>query len=132
MLHANLVRSFVHVEIRAHAVARAVHVVKSVAPEVAAGNGVDLRARGRTGELAHLKLDVALKHEGVDEALLVGDGAEGYCARDVGRSVKILPARVYQDEALWTQAGVRLRRGLIMNDGPVLLICQMVSNDGPR
>ena len=43
-LHAELVRTLVHAEVLAHAVARAMQVVQTLAPHVLAGEDVHLRA----------------------------------------------------------------------------------------
>ena len=90
VFHAYLVRAFMHAEVRAYAVARAVQIVEACAPKAAAGYGVDLRARRAAEKAAQLKLDVGFEHEGVDAPLLVGERAEGYGARDVGCAVEIL------------------------------------------
>ena len=65
---------------------------------------------------------MGLEDEGEDAALLVGDGAEGYGAGDVGGAVEILCSAVEQQQSLGSQGNVGLGCGLVVDDGSMLLI----------
>ena len=120
VLHAYLVRPLVHVEIGAHAVPGAMHIVHALAPHGTPGEYVQLGSRGSARKLAKLKLDVPLENERVDAPLFVCERAERYGAGDIGGAVFVLRATVQQQEAPWLQRRVGVGRGLVAHVRPML------------
>ena len=122
ILHAYLVRSLVHVEVAAHAVSRAVQIVVPLCPHILARQGVELCAAGTVGEGQHIELDVSFQHERIDASLLFGQRSECDSSRDVGRTVLILRATVYEQQPLRLQRHVGRLGGFVVHDGAVLLV----------
>ncbi|CCY16574.1 oRF1 [Prevotella sp. CAG:755] len=108
-----------HVQVGAHAVARAVSVVQAFLPEPVACRGVELGAARAVRETAAAQCDVPFEYEGVGAALLVGERAEGHGARDVCGAVVVLRPGVEQEQAAGTQLRVGVGRGFVVHDGAV-------------
>ena len=93
---ADLVRPFVHTEVRPHAVARAVAEVHSFLPEGSAGGSVELQPRSPGREAHPRERDVSFQYEGVDATFFVGERSEGDGAGDVRCPGKVLRPAVEQ------------------------------------
>ena len=125
-LHANLVRTFMHIQITSNPMSRTVQVVIPLAPHRFAGDGIDLRAARPGGETAQGKLDVSLQHQGVNAPLLLCQPAQGNGPCDVCRTVFVLCPAVNEHQPVRLYGGVCRRGRLVMHDGTV----RLVTHDG--
>ena len=121
-VHADALRSFVHVEEVSHAVPRAVQVVHAALPNGHTGQHVQLGAARAFGEHGLCQGDVPLQNQGIIFFLFLRQRAEGNGAGDVRGAVQILGARIEQKEAFGFQRDVCFRRSLIVHDGAVRAI----------
>ena len=111
--------AFVDVEVRAHAVARAVPVVEPLFPEELARERVEREARGALGEDGRVERDDALEDERVRFALHFGWGAQVQGPRRVGCAVEVLGARVAEVDGAGVDGGAVARFGFVVDDGRV-------------
>ena len=122
IVHAELMRTLMHVEVRAHAMTGAVEVVDSVFPHRGAGQRVELAAVGATREDSAGEVDKAAQHERVVAPLLVGERTQRDGAGDVGGAVEILTTRVNQQQTHRLHRYVGVGRRLVMHDGTMVAI----------
>src|SRR5258705_11950327 len=107
-------REFVDGEEASDAVAGAVRVIEPGLPQRTAGEAVELRAARALGEDRGGDRDVALKDSRKAVAHLVGRFADRHGARDVGRAVAILSARIDQMKAALFEVAVGLFAQFVM------------------
>lgn len=91
--------AFVHRGDVANAVAGAAAVVDFVCPQRAAGKAVQCKAGAVIQEYRAGNVNVALQGPGVVFALVLGQGADGIGAGDIGGAAVILAAVIHQQEA---------------------------------
>lgn len=120
LLLAYLMRAFVHAEVVADAVSRAVAVVVALLPERDARRHVDLQARRAEGETQHLHADVGAQDGGIGASLLRRDRAEGDGAGDVGRAATVVRTAIDEQQATRLQGQVGGGCRLVVHDGGVV------------
>ena len=70
-LHADLVRTLMHIEVTPNTMACAMEEVESLLPQRTACNGIELRTSGPVREFQHLQTDMPFEHKGIDFPLAV-------------------------------------------------------------
>ncbi len=115
----NPLRSFMHIEETANAVAGAVLVIKPGLPEILPRQRIELRTARAVGKARGGNGDVALKHAGETVDMFRRWRANGYRARDVGRTIGILATGIEQEQFALLQCPVALRRYAVMHDSAV-------------
>ena len=112
-------RALVHIEVRPHAVTRAVAVIEAFSPQELASEGVERETGCSLGEDGGVESDDALQDEGVGVAFHGCWGAEVQGARRVGRAVEVLGARVAEVDGLGVDGGAVAWFGFVVDDGGV-------------
>ena len=111
---AHILRAFVRRKEEAHAVAGTVTKVALGPPERFAGQGVYLASGRSAREQGHGQADVPLQYQRVVFPLQRRAGAEGYRAGDVRGAKQVLPAGVYQIQAVrFQESRPRMRRDIV-------------------
>ena len=126
ILHADLVRTLMHIEVRTDTMTGAVEEVQAFAPHRLTRQGIDLRACGAIRKLSQLQLDMSLQHQGIDPPHLLGHGTERQGTRDIRRAILILRATVEEQQTVRLQWDVCLGGCLIVDDSAM----RVVSGDG--
>ena len=107
--------AFVHVQVRADAVAGAVPVVEAFAPEELAREGVDLEARRAFGEDGGVERDDAFEHERVRLPLQLRRGAEVHRPGGVRGAVEVLGAGVAEVDCFRIDRRAEARFGFVVD-----------------
>lgn len=108
ILHADLMRTLMHIEVRTDTMTGAVEEVQTFAPHRLTRQGIDLRACGAIRKLSQLQLDMSLQHQGIDPPHLLGHGTQRQGTRDIRRAILILRATVEEQQTVRLQWDVCL------------------------
>ena len=124
-LHAELVQvnGFMDRHELPHTVSCAMQIIDAAFPHGFAGEGVELGAAGALGKDSRTEAYPASEHEGVVTAHLPCEGTERDGACDVGGAVKVLAARVDEQESFGFHGDVRFRGGVIVYNGTMSCCC---------
>ena len=97
----------------------AMHKVHALVPHGHTGHSIELRATSAIRETEVLQLQMPLQHQRVHLTFFVSNRTQRYGACNISGAIKILCARVEQQQPLRAQRHITLGRRLIMHNGAV-------------